>query len=487
MSYNLIDEQWIPVLWNDGRTSRVGIREILTQAHRIRALAASNPMDRLATLRFLLALLYWCKGSPSDKPTMSLSDSFPPDWFKKLDDHADCFDLLGEKQRFYQYRGSADKVSTKLTANYLIHEIPTGTNKWHFRHSTDGVDGLCQACCAMGLLRFPVFATSGGRGKPPGINTAPPFYVMPVGISLAATLRLSWLPVPHLGTPAWEKPDIQLPKTGDVPLLTGLTWLPRRVWLDNPDTNKATCVSCGRVDHLIRLAVFAGVGSTRTDSEGPSRTWHDPHVLYDTTTKARFPSLRPANALASVDTAAGQWAGVVARILQRHQPHEDASPPTTPAVDSHGRTTWVVGFATKKDKYFEAIELLLPVPTLDCPPEVVGEKLLLWQHETANLAYKVRSLCEKPSSLRHPEIASTVGAIRPQVESTVAARVDQLVGGSDEAWQEAAAEYRPAMDVVARALSPGFTAAAVRKRSCIVRAAPDVRLKPEPPKKGESK
>jgi hypothetical protein len=44
----------------------------------------------------------------------------------------------------------------------------------------------------MGLLRLPVFATSGGRGKPPGINAKPPIYVIPLGLSLAETLRLSW-------------------------------------------------------------------------------------------------------------------------------------------------------------------------------------------------------------------------------------------------------------------------------------------------------
>ncbi len=64
MNYNLIEEKWIPVLWRDGSTGRVGIREALAQAHHIRQIAASNPMDRLAILRFLLALLYWCKPEP---------------------------------------------------------------------------------------------------------------------------------------------------------------------------------------------------------------------------------------------------------------------------------------------------------------------------------------------------------------------------------------------------------------------------------------
>lgn len=79
--YNLLEEAWIPVLWNDGRAGRVGIRQALMQAGRIRQIAASNPMDRLAILRFLLALLYWCKRSPGDGDTPSSGDSLPAVWF----------------------------------------------------------------------------------------------------------------------------------------------------------------------------------------------------------------------------------------------------------------------------------------------------------------------------------------------------------------------------------------------------------------------
>ncbi len=189
VDYNLLKENWIPVLWKDGNTNRVGVIEALTQAGRIRQIAASNPMDRLAILRFLLALLYWCKGNPpGDEDSGS---SFPSDWFKKLDANRDCFNLLGDGKRFYQCNCMSGKEA-KLPANYLMQEVPTGTNSWHFRHSTDKSDGLCPACAAMGLLRLPLFATSGGRGKPPGVNQKPPIYVVPLGGSLAETLRLSW-------------------------------------------------------------------------------------------------------------------------------------------------------------------------------------------------------------------------------------------------------------------------------------------------------
>ena len=215
---NLLYESWIPVLYRNGKAERVGIRKALHDAHKIRQIAASNPMDRVAILRFLLALLYWLKGNPPDKLP---DDSFPADWFKKLDDNYESFNLLGDGKRFYQRKDGNEK---KLSANYLVQEVPTGVNLSHFRHSTDGDNGLCPACCAMGLLRLPVFATSGGRGKPPGVNRRPPIYVIPLGPSLADTLLLSWRKVSEsdLGTPAWEKPDLDIPESGAIPLLTGL-------------------------------------------------------------------------------------------------------------------------------------------------------------------------------------------------------------------------------------------------------------------------
>ena len=48
MTFNLLDEPWIPVLYADGRAERVGIRTALTNARAIRQIAASNPMDRVA-------------------------------------------------------------------------------------------------------------------------------------------------------------------------------------------------------------------------------------------------------------------------------------------------------------------------------------------------------------------------------------------------------------------------------------------------------
>ncbi|HUY14521.1 MAG TPA: type I-E CRISPR-associated protein Cse1/CasA [Terriglobia bacterium] len=456
MNYNLLEEKWIPVLWQYGHSDRVGVIEALSQAGRIRQIAASNPMDRLAILRFLLVLLYWCKESPPDGED-SIS-SFPSDWFKKLKDHRDCFNLLGDGKRFYQCNAKSGK-ERKLSANYLMQEVPTGTNVWHFRHSTDKRDGLCPACCAAGLLRLPLFATSGGRGKPPGLNQKPPVYVMPVGVSLAETLRLSWRKVSDsdLGMPTWEKPDLSLPKHGNVPLLIGLTWLPRRVWLDNPVEPQANCISCGRKQPLIRQCVFAGIGSTKTDDDGQGRVWSDPHTISD-----GEDVVKPSDALGATDAAAGQWTKIAAGILGGKKANGK-------------RNLWIVGFATvKNDKYLEAMEYEVPLSsTLDDRQVAESvETIERWRKEGWKLARKAKP---RGTSRKHLEIPPTIAAVRPHVETTVSEKLGELISQGGDAWEQAAREYSPMMAAVAKSLSPGFTTAALRRRREIANVRPNMR------------
>lgn len=521
VNYNLLDERWIPVLRKNGNPDRVGIVDALSQAGQIRQIAASNPMDRVAILRFLLALLYWCRGNPpDDKDSIS---SFPLDWFKKLEDNKDCFNLLGDGKRFYQCETNSGKIKKK-SANYLIQEVPTGTNSWHFRHSTDMKDGLCRACCATGLLRLPLFATGGGSGKSPAINQKPPIYAIPIGDSLLRTLCLSWREVAgsDLGTPAWEKPGLKLPDEGEIPLLVGLTWVPRRVWLENPEEPEAVCVSCGRTDVLIRKSVFAGMGSTQPvtrtnltilppkvefpkkfdkrlkyDKAGKClvlrgnlsakekddllklssdalyqqavdelysgqsyREWKDPHVMR---------AVAPPNALKATDASAKQWAKVLAGNV---------------ADDERAKRTSIITFATvQNDKYLEATENLIPSLS-----ESQRESFSQWAKDKLDgeLRRIVRGLRKRRKD--DARVAtSAVASIRPGVEANVSQGALNLASGDPGAWEEAARAYRPMMAAVAKSLSPGHTTAALWTRRRIRSVVPDLRPKSEARRKDTDK
>ncbi|MBI2887187.1 MAG: type I-E CRISPR-associated protein Cse1/CasA [Chloroflexi bacterium] len=460
MQFNLLDEPWIPCLNNDGKLRRVGVREALTQAGTIRQIAASNPMDRLAILRFLLALLYWCKGNPPAGMDVSSGGSFPAEWFAKLDEHEDYFNLLGEGKRFYQDHGA----QRPRAITDLIQEIPTGNNFWHFRHSTDNKDGLCLACCAMGLLRLPLFSVSGLPDLRSGINGAPPIYVIPLGKSLFETLLLNWAPCASLGVPAWGKPDLQ-PLTGQaVPLLTGLTLLSRRVWLHDPDGPPDSCTACGSPGTaLLKTCEFQTAGKQENEQ------WHDPHVVYTDKT--------PSKTLKTPDlTAAGKfrmdrpWPDLFARMVETGKFGSGDKPVTL----------LVVGFATDQAKNIDVWERTVSARTTKSTQPEPASFIVQWQKEGTGMARRVAPPNGKgsPHKRNHPEIASAIVAIRPHVEGKVSAKAGELLSGGDAAWQEAASEYGPMMELIARSLSPGFTTAAVQRRRHISHALPDMRPTP---------
>lgn len=461
-AFGLLHEPWIPVLWANGKVGRVGIKDALTQAGRIRQVAASNPMDRVAIVRFLLALLYWCKGNPPDGAQPAPGDSFPPDWFAKLDENRDCFNLLGKDKRFYQDCAA----SRSRAATDLLQEIPTGNNFWHFRHSTDKANGLCAACCAMGLLRLPLFSVSGLPDLKSGINGSPPVYALPWGTSLLSVLWANWVPRTHLGIPAWLQPDIRPIPHQEVPLLTGLTLLSRRVWLHDPGAS-GTCIGCGaREKALIRSCEFETAGEQKND------LWDDPHVVYLEAT--------PRRASRAADlTATGKfkmdrpWPDLLARLVQTGKFGSGDKP----------ASLLIVGFATDKAKNIDVWERLVDMPSATPIQEGSGSLLSLWQKQgtglVRSLVGKVKPPAEKGGSRKHVEVSSLIASIRPHVEDGVSGKAGELIAGKDEAWTLAAGEYRPMMGLIARSLSPGFTTAAVQRRQQIARVAPDMRPEPE--------
>jgi hypothetical protein len=236
----------------------------------------------------------------------------------------------------------------------------------------------------------------------------------------------------------------------------GLTSLPRRVWLDNPQEPDANCISCGRKAPLIRQCVFAGVGSAKTDENGLGRVWSDPHTITD-----GEDVIKPSNALGATDAAAGQWARIAAGILREKKPNGK-------------RGLWVVSFATvQNDKYLEAMEYEIPLPsTLDDRQVAESvETIDMWQKEGRKLAGKAKP---RGTSRRHLEIPPMVAAVRPHVEAKVSGKVGELISRGRDAWEQAAREYRPMMAAVAKSLSPGYTTAALRRRRQIVNVRPNM-------------
>jgi len=277
--FNLLDDPWIPLVYRDGTCQRVGILQAMKDAHLAWRVDTGNPLDTFAITRLLLAVLYWCRGNPPDDLLTTLDAPFPGNWFDKARDNARFFELLADDApRFFQDPTARNEKPTAATN--LIHEIPSGNNYPHFYHVVDEKYWLSPAACAIGLVRLPVFTTMYGKSGGPGINGTPPVYLLPEASSLAGTLRLSWavLRDRQPGIPAWEEPIQSLPEK-NVPLLTGLTWLPRRVWLSAEFIDESTrCVFTG---DILRIGVKQIVFRDLQNVDKAKGGWKDPHVLKD--------------------------------------------------------------------------------------------------------------------------------------------------------------------------------------------------------------
>ncbi len=466
MTYNLLDEKWIPVLYRNGECKRVGILKAFEDANAIRQIAASNPMDRVAILRFLLALLYWCKGNPPDDMNET---EFPSEWFSKLIENRDCFNLLGDGKRFYQDR----TANRSRSVTDLLQEIPAGNNFWHFRHSKDTINGLCPACCSMGLLRLPLFSVSGLPNLLAGINGTPPIYVLPLGKTLLETLNLNWISCKTLGTPAWIQPDIRPVPGETVPLLTGLTLLSRRVWLHESGENTNRCISCGiRSTHLILTCEYQTAGKQENE------LWNDPHVIYTDS--------MPRKTTKATDLSAAQkfkmdrpWPDLITQIIEKK------------ILDSISGSMQllIVGFSTKQALNVDVWERTVKFPSVKSSPKPDPTFILQWLKEAFKVPRRIsyKNEISSDNKRKSPEIFAHFDHIRPHIENSVSSRIEELLSGNEELWEKAAEEYQPMMKALSESLSTGFTTSAVQYRNHIAKIRPDMRQKPEPDQKKRGK
>ena len=248
MNFNLIDAVWIPVLYGEGRFERVGIMRVLTEADRIRQIAASNPMDNVALLRFLLAVLLWCK--PDARQTLEQPGpqerGIPQDWLGNLTQHKNAFNLLGDGPRFYQDASLQNKESCPIAD--LLVEFPGAKSVNHMRHVVhDGSYGFCPACCVLGILRLSVWAPA-NRFYPASVNPGSAAYAIIEEKNLLQTLRAN-LPTAS-GDPSHAPWAInQPPATPDA--ITNLAWRPRKIWLNVAD-NGGPCAYCGAPGTLVK-------------------------------------------------------------------------------------------------------------------------------------------------------------------------------------------------------------------------------------------
>lgn len=334
MCFNLIQEDWIPVLYANGHWRRVGIRKALKDAHLIRQIAAGNPMDNVALLRFLLAVLLWCRPNLSADDRARLDDpnikGIPDDWFNAenrlgtLELPNPAFDLFHEETPFLQDRSIKDSNSTPATN--LLHEVPSGSNVIHFCHVRDHKSGLCPACCGVALVRWSAYASAGTAGAGQSMTAAPngntPAYHLVQDFTL---LRMLLANIPSETSvqgdlAVWEGASEETP----LGPLKGLTWRTRRVLLLPPDSREihnlrlGKCLLCGRNVPLLICSIHFRPGWKRP--EGGKGWEQDPHRFSVKGSKGKSFSPSASSPDDSLENHASAW-----RLVRRGALELDAA------------------------------------------------------------------------------------------------------------------------------------------------------------------
>lgn len=495
MSYNLLEEEWIPILGSDGKASRVGIKEALTEAGRIRQIAASNPMDRVAILRFLLAVLHWCKPNLTEAERAKFNDhkSIPDQWLEKLgteNNPNEAFNLLGDTVRFYQDRGLRGQSNMRPIGD-LLQEFPTETKIAHFRHVRDKNYGLCPACCAMGVVRFCTFGNYAGKGYTSHVNGPAPAYAIAQGETLLQTLLLNW---PMQAAQKREPPWLcdRAPSQKDLDPPTVFAWRSRRLWLGDLEKSGQPCSYCGQLVPLIKQLAFTGGWPPPFASKGKQKKFwdQDPHLIFEARKKRKDESDEDldeahADALASNDSLNTKPTESTTigfpRVGARVVAHVRFWRRALAAVRSHSAATKaiiVAGPAASQTGmlYQDAAALTLP-PVSNDAASATRDVANFLTSVTQKLIGLLRQSTPNPQR-QHPNRKATLEAHSPSLETGLREEFDNWLRNPVpptgttpppvELWRDRLFEHlRPVVEAVVAATTPGSP---LRRREAAIRA-----------------
>lgn len=253
VSFNLIEEKWLPCIMRDNSLKDLSLRDILTDATNIREIVGDSPPVTITLHRLLLAILHRALNAPQtyeDWNSYWQAKSWNKDGKlgKYLADWKHRFDLFDESRPFYQVSSIKDSVQNGAIIQLYFQGKNNATL---FEHSTTSEPkAVSPAEAARFLVAFQGF-DFGGIKADGSAQTAPLLQsaiALVRGCNLFETLMLNFhayneddsSPFKFLyktDLPAWEREETEAEERWTQGYVDLLTWQARRVLL-KPEENE---------------------------------------------------------------------------------------------------------------------------------------------------------------------------------------------------------------------------------------------------------
>ena len=156
---NLITGDWLPVIFNNGETQLVGLKELFEESGEITDLVL-NPPQRISIMRLLICIAQTALDGPESEETwLKCEKDIVPKALDYLETRKDKFNLYGEKP-FLQIKGATS--DSEATIDKLDGCVPSGNNPVLNDHGAipEGRQRN-DAWKAINLLTFLNFSTGG--------------------------------------------------------------------------------------------------------------------------------------------------------------------------------------------------------------------------------------------------------------------------------------------------------------------------------------
>lgn len=238
-TFNLIDQQWIPCITQDGKLIEVGLYDLLAESHQLRQVYCETPLMTASIFPVALAILYrvfrvngiddweklWLKGA-FDAQTL---ENYFSQWY-------DRFDLFHPDRPFYQTKDERVKPKSLI---HLVHSI--GNTATLFTHENEEMGiTLSPAEAARHLLTGQYFRIAGLSGLDEkftdSILTRGVLFLAE-GETLFQMLMLNLVAYPNImpntpyDAPSWEAENPFEKRSVPKGYLDFLTWQSNRVLL----------------------------------------------------------------------------------------------------------------------------------------------------------------------------------------------------------------------------------------------------------------